>query len=514
MEAVWLGSAFIFGLFAHRLGMPTLIGYLCAGFFIAAATPLLPIADPQTDTLSHIAHAGVLLLLFSVGLKLDVKQIVKPEIAGTGIAHMLFSVIIYAPIIHFVFGKNWETALLLSSALAFSSTVLAALVLESKQELRAFHGRIAIGILIVQDLIAMGLMSATAGELPSIWSLGLLLLPLLRPALFKIMDWCEHDERLILFGLLLALVAGGMGFHALGLSGELGALVMGALCAKHDKASDLSKTLWSFKEVFLVGFFLTIGLNGMPTQTDIIFALTMVALLPVQAIIFFIVLTRFKLKSRSAFLSSITLTNFSEFGLIVAAMAMPEYLVPLALCVAFSFVVSAPLNRYAHPLFDRIEHLLTRFEKPGHHPDEAPVSTGNADTLVMGMGKMGRSAYREIEAHGGSVIGFDSDDEKARRLSNSGMSVVYADAEHANFWKSLSIGELKHVILAMDCPDAALIATRGLREAGFNGVITAHAEHAKHAEKLLKAGADDSHVTVEDAGRGLAASAIDDITKL
>ena len=131
MEAVWLGSAFIFGLFAHRLGMPTLIGYLCAGFFIAAATPLLPIADPQTDTLSHIAHAGVLLLLFSVGLKLDVKQIVKPEIAGTGIAHMLFSVIIYAPIIHFVFGKNWETALLLSSALAFSSTVLAALVLES-----------------------------------------------------------------------------------------------------------------------------------------------------------------------------------------------------------------------------------------------------------------------------------------------------------------------------------------------------------------------------------------------
>ena len=509
MEAVWLGSAFVFGLLAHRLGMPTLIGYLCAGFFIAGVTPFLPVADPQTDTLSHIAHAGVLLLLFSVGLKLDVRQIVKPEIAGTGMAHMLFSVLIYAPVIHYVFSVAWHNALLLSCMLAFSSTVLAALVLESKQELRAFHGRIAIGILIVQDLVAMGLMSATAGTLPSIWALGLLLLPLCRPLLYLIMDWCEHDERLILFGLILALVAGGMGFHALGLSGELGALVMGALCAKHDKAGDLSKTLWSFKEVFLVGFFLTIGLNGMPTLNDVLFAALMVSLLPLQALVFFIVLTRFKLKARSAFLSSVTLTNFSEFGLIAAAMIMPEYLVPLALCVAFSFVISAPLNRYAHPLFDRIEHHLTRFETEGYHPDEEPVSTGEATTLIMGMGKMGRSAYREVSRHGGDVIGFDSDSAKATRLSQEGMVVVYADAEHANFWQSLSLGKLEHVILAMDCPDAALIATNGLRKAGFEGVITAHAEHKKHARQLLRAGATDSHVTVEDAGKGLASAAID-----
>lgn len=508
MEAVWLGSAFIFGLLAHRLGMPALIGYLCAGFFIAGVTPLLPIADPQTQTLSHIAHAGVLLLLFSVGLKLDVKQIVKPEIAGTGLAHMLFSVAVYGPVIHYFFGKPWETSLLLSGALAFSSTVLAALVLESKQELRAFHGRIAIGILIVQDLIAMGLMSATSGTLPSPWAISLLLLPFFRPVLFWLMDLCEHDERLILFGLILALVAGGMGFHALGLSGELGALVMGALCAQHEKAGDLSKMLWSFKEVFLVGFFLTIGLNGMPGMEDVLFALAMVALLPIQAVVFFVVLTRFKLKARSAFLSSVTLTNFSEFGLIVAAIAFPEYLVPLALCVAFSFVLSAPLNRYAHPLFDRIEHLLKPFEREGRHPDEEPVTTGNASTLIMGMGKMGRSAYREVDSHGGTVIGFDSDSAKVSQLTKKDYNVVYADAEHANFWQSLALGELKHVILAMDCPDAALIATKGLRKAGFNGVITAHAEHKKHAQTLLKAGANESHVTVEDAGKGLAADAV------
>jgi predicted Kef-type K+ transport protein len=152
---------------------------------------------------------------------------------------------------------------MLSVALTFSSTVLAAKILESRRELRAFHGRVAIGVLIVQDLIALVVMSLASGRAPSPWALLVFLLPLLRPLLYRLLDRSGHEELLVLLGLMLALVVGGEGFEAVGLSSELGALAFGVLLAKHPRANELSDSLWSVKEVFLVGFFLQIGIGGL-----------------------------------------------------------------------------------------------------------------------------------------------------------------------------------------------------------------------------------------------------------
>ncbi len=108
---------------------------------------------------------------------------------------------------------------------------------------------------------------------------------------------------------------------------------------------ELSQSLWSIKEVFLVGFFLQIGMGGLPELDALLFALLLAVLLPLKAVLFFFLLLLFKLRARSAFLSGLSLTNYSEFGLIVANIVLPQWLIPLAIAVSLSFLISAPLYR-------------------------------------------------------------------------------------------------------------------------------------------------------------------------
>ncbi|MDP5036012.1 MAG: cation:proton antiporter [Alishewanella sp.] len=503
LEAIWIGFAFSLGLVVRAIGLPPLIGYLIAGFAISATATNISMPPEGPSIIHHIAHLGVLLLLFTVGLKLNVRSLSKPEVLGGSTLHFALSIVLILPATLFIFDVTWYQALMLAVALAFSSTVLAAKVLESKRELRAFHGRVAIGILIVQDLLALLVMSLASGTTPSPWALLVFGLPLLRPLLYKLLDASGHEDLLILFGLLLALVIGGQGFELVGLSSELGALVFGAMLAKHPRAGELSKSLWSIKEFFLVGFFLQIGIDGLPDANAWLFAGVMTLLLPLKAILFFLLLVMFKLRARSAFLTSISLTNYSEFGLIVASVVLPEWLIPLALTVALSFVVSAPLNRIAHPLYDKLCHRLLKFERNSHHPDEQPVSLGDAEVLIMGMGRTGTSAYSYlINSH--KIIAMDSDPAKVAAHQEKGIHIFYADAEDQVFWQGLDFGQVKAVILSMNDVEAKSIAAKKLRDFGFSGFIVSHSMHDDEAKDIISAGADQTYLTMSEAGVGIA----------
>lgn len=502
LEAVWIGFAFSLGLLVRLIGLPPLIGYLAAGFVITLNAKSLQLPDGK-HIIDHVAHLGVLLLLFTVGLKLNLRSLAKPEVLGGSFLHFILSAVLYAPVLYLAFELNWYNALMLGAALAFSSTVLAAKVLEGKREIRAFHGRVAIGILIVQDLFAMALMSVSQGVTPSPWALLVLGVPLLRPVLFKMLDQTGHEDLQILFGVLLAVVLGGGGFHLVGLSSELGALVFGALLASHPRAGELAKTLWGLKEFFLVGFFLNIGLGGLPDEQAWLFAGLMTLLLPIKGLLFFALLILFKLRARSAFLSGLSLTNYSEFALIVASVAMPQFLIPLALTVALSFVVSAPLNRYAHPLYEKLAHRLIPLERNLHHPDEQPVSLGDAEVLIMGMGRTGSAAYEYLE-HKTHLAALDSDPARVRHYQRLGRNVFFADAEDQVFWQGLQLGRIKAVILCLSDVEAKLIASRKLRQAGFAGLIVSHSMQKDEAEKILAAGADHTYLTMSEAGLGLA----------
>ena len=157
-EALWISFAFVLGLTVKAIGLPPLVGYLAAGFVLSGLSAATDLAIEATDVLEHIAHLGVLLLLFTVGLKLKLRSIISPEVIGGSLLHFGITCAVFAPGLYLLMELTWQTAFLLAIALSFSSTVLAAKVLETKRELRAFHGRVAIGILIMQDLIALVVM--------------------------------------------------------------------------------------------------------------------------------------------------------------------------------------------------------------------------------------------------------------------------------------------------------------------------------------------------------------------
>ena len=500
----WIVLAFFLGLLARHAGLPPLVGYLVAGFGLNAFGVE---ADPILD---HVAHAGVLLLLFSVGLKLRLASLLRAEVLAGSVLHMAINGAVLGVLFYFVGGVRLETAFMFAVALSFSSTVVAAKILESKKELRAFHGRTAIGILIMQDLIAVAFLSLAGAQTPSIWALVLLLLPLLRPLIHRLLELSGHDELLILYGLVLALVVGGASFEHFGLSSELGALLLGVLLADHKRASEMSNALWGLKEVFLVGFFLQIGISGHPTLEIVGLALLLSLLLPLKALLFFFILLLFKLRARTAFLTGLSLATFSEFGLIVASLGLkngwldPQMMVMLALTVAISFVLAAPLNRYAHALYVRLEKHLRPYESERRHPDDEPLHLGNSHIMIMGMGRVGTGAYDFLSQRKLRVIGLDSDTGKVEAHRKAGRRVLYADAEDPGLWQNLDLKGIEAILLAMPDVEANTISAKQLRQCGYQGFVSATAHFSEHLEKIKTAGADAAYNFYDEVGVGFA----------
>jgi predicted Kef-type K+ transport protein len=502
--SLWLGFAFVLGLFMRLLGLPPLVGYLTAGFLLSAQ------GYETNPLLEQVAHAGVLLLLFGVGLKLRLKSLFRLEVLAGSLLHMFIVIGLLLLLLTQVTNLSRQLALLIAIALAFSSTVVAAKVLEAKRELRAFHGRVAIGILIMQDLVAVAILSVTNGSAPSLWALGLIGIVILRPVFYRLLDLSGHGELIVLYGLLLALLIGGASFEYVGLSSELGALLLGVMLSGHKRATELANALWGLKEVLLVGFFLQIGLSGHPTLVTLQHSVWLTALLPVKALLFFFILLLFRLRARTAFLASLSLATYSEFGLIIANMGVrhgwlgEDWLVLLALTVALSFVIAAPLNRHAHGLYARMEKWLHRFESERRHPDDEPINLGHSHIVIMGMGRVGSGAYDQLVLHHQRVIGLDSDMAKVERHLKQGRRVLYADAEDPGLWSNLNLEGVHAVLLAMPEPEAKLLAIKQLRAMNFTGTITATALFSEELELFRTAGADDVYHYYEGVGAGFA----------
>ncbi|MEM6645098.1 MAG: cation:proton antiporter, partial [Bacteroidota bacterium] len=361
LDAVWIGIAFLLGLAARQVKLPPLVGYLAAGFVLYALN-----INPG-EIINNFADLGVTLLLFTIGLKLRVDTLLRPQVWGVAFTHMgLITLLIGGGLLVLALtslplltGLDLTTALLIGFALSYSSTVFAVKVLEDKGELDSIYGRTAIGILIMQDIVAVVFLAISAGKVPSSWAL-LLFLALVpaRWLLLRFMDRAGHEELLVLFGLSVAL-GGAQVFDMFNIKGDLGALMLGVFLAPHRNASGLAKSLLSFKDLFLVGFFLSIGLRGIPDLEMLFMAALLVAVVPLKGALFFGLLTKFRMRSRTSFLSALSLSNYSEFGLIVAAIGAANgwiseaWLITSAVALALSFVAASPVNTAAHALYER-----------------------------------------------------------------------------------------------------------------------------------------------------------------
>ncbi len=500
MSPLTIGVAFLLGLGARLLGLPPFVGFLLAGFALRS------LGMESTPTLEAFADTGVTLLLFSIGLKLRLRTLAAPEVWAGASLHMLATILIFAAgllglgaagLAPFS-GLDLRLALLVAFALSFSSTVFAVRVLEDKGESGSLHGRIAVGILIIQDLIAVVFLAAASGTLPTVWALGLLALPLLRPALFMLMDRCGHGELLLLFGLVLALVLGAEGFEFVGMKADLGALVLGLVAAGHPKSSELARSLMGLKDLFLIGFFLTIGLSASPSLEDLGVALLFAALVPVKASLFFLLLTRFRLRARTSLLASFSLASYSEFGLIVEAIAVANgwldahWLVICSLAVAMSFVLASPLNTSAHSIYARFHGRLHGLETAARHREDRPIDPGDAEILIFGMGRIGTPAYEVMhEQYGDVVLGLDVDGAVVREQREAGRHVIQGDAADSDFWERIALGRsgrVRLVMLAMPKHSQNLYAARRLAASEYPGLVAAMARFDDEIPELEREG--------------------------
>ena len=513
MDPIWIAVAFILGFLVKQTGLPPLIGFLAAGFLLKA------MGVDNTESLQQIGDFGVILLLFGIGLKLRLNSLFRPEIWGTATIHMGATVLLLGAA---VFGASltgiWPfssltpgTSLLVAFAASFSSTVFAVKVLEERGDSAAMAGRLAIGILIIQDLLAVIFITISLGTLPSPWALILLGLPLLRPGLQVLMDRSGHGELLVLLGVLFPL-AGAWLFETVGLKPDLGALVLGMLLAGTDKSDELSKSLLSFKDLFLVGFFLTIGLSESPTWRSLGVASLFVLVVPFKVGLFLVLLTRFKVRARASTISALSLANYSEFGLIVGSVGVAsgwigsEWIVIFALAMSLSFVLASPLNNAAHTIYARFHDRLKRLESDTRLPQDEFIDPGDAAIVVFGMGRVGTSTYQELfERFGDVVLGIDLDPDVVRGNVEQGRKVILGDAADFDFWNRVKpFTNVRLVVLAMVDHAANMYAARTLNEGDFQCVVAATARHDDEQAELRELGVHSVYNLYAEAGAGLA----------
>ena len=199
------------------------------------------------------------------------------------------------------------------------STVIASKSLEDRKEINSFHGRNSILILIFQDILALFLLLYTNETNLSFYTLLLLFTPLCIPIVKIVLVKLQSNEELqLLTSVIIALFLGGYLFEKLGLSGELGALIMGMMLSNIKFADRLGEKIWSLREILLVAFFVSLGMKLNLNQEIILNSFFLILLLVIKFLTLFFLLIFFNLRAYSSFLISISLITYSEFSLIVA----------------------------------------------------------------------------------------------------------------------------------------------------------------------------------------------------
>ena len=332
----------------------------------------------------------------------------------------------------------------------------------------------------------------------------------------RLLDVIGRGEMLVLFGVVVALGPGYAAFEAVGISGDLGALIVGLLFATHSRAIEMSKALFSVKELFLIGFFLLIGMGAAPTWTDAGLAVLLCIVLLPLAFVGFVWLGRlFGLRNRTAIRTGLVLSNFSEFSIIVAAFGVSagllaaHWLTVVTIAVALGMVASSIANAHGLRLITALTWLPAQ-EISRLQPADRPIDTSGSDVVVLGMGRVGRAAYERLVDEGGlRVLGIDNDRAVITRLEADGLNVLEGDATDLEFWSRLvSGGFVRTVVLAMAFHGSNAFALERLHEAGFDGRVVAVAQHPDQVVHLSARGVHGVLNIYAGAGHALAGLAM------
>ncbi|MDR4470802.1 MAG: cation:proton antiporter [Nitrospira sp.] len=505
------------GAIALLLRQPVIVAFIAVGILAGPAGLNWVHSADQVDLLAKL---GIALLLFVVGLKLDVQLIrsMGKVALATGLGQVLFTSATGFGLC-LLLGLDVVPALYVGIALTFSSTIIIVKLLSDKREIDALHGRIAVGFLIVQDIVvvmAMIVLSAFAGETAGAGSLGVLSSVLVTGGAFLtavglamryllpglLTRIAVSSELLVLFAIAWGVSLASLG-DVLGFSKEIGAFVAGVSLASSPFREAIASRLVSLRDFLLLFFFLTLGaqqdLQHLGAQLGPAAVLSLFVLVG-NPLIVMIIMGWMGYRKRTSFLAGLTVAQISEFSLILGAMALrlghidAPVLGLITLVGLITIGVSTYMILYSHQLYHWLGPWLGLFERRILHaegPDRAEMPAEHtAEAIIFGLGRYGSRIGEGLRAGGWRVLGIDFDPHAVQEAARRGWAARYGDAEDPELLRSLPLIGCRWVVCASPWAETNAILLDALRQQGYRGRVALTARIPSDAARFTRTGAD------------------------
>ncbi|MDR4507600.1 MAG: cation:proton antiporter [Candidatus Brocadiaceae bacterium] len=531
--ALLLAIAVAAGALALWLRQPLIMAFIAVG--ILAGPSGLDWVHSH-DQIDLFAKLGIALLLFVVGLKLDPHMVRAMGLVAlaTGLGQVLFTSLI-GYFIALGLGLPTVSALYVAIALTFSSTIIIVKLLSDKRELDSLHGRIAIGLLIVQDFVVIlaiiglsafvtrGTGNSLGSNLLMVMLKGsafLAMIGLLMRYVFPVLmgKLARSQELLVLFAIAWAAAMASLG-NFLGFSMEVGAILAGVALASTSYRNVIGARLVSLRDFLLLFFFIDLGsqlelsLLGAQLWSAIILSLFVLIGNP---LIVMVILGFMGYRKRTGFLVGLTVAQISEFSLLLGALGLSmghinaNILGLITLVGLVTIGLSTYMIKYSHLLYEWLTPWLGIFERTMHHPEdsisaEERKNASPVEVIVFGLGRYGGNVVRELQKRGVRVLGIDFDPEAVTYWREEGLPTFYGDVEDPEFPYALPLSEARWVVSTVLGQEACLTLLHNLRHHGFKGRIALTSHTMKHVISLKQAGADVVLLPFHDA----AAEAVD-----
>ena len=511
--AAMLGLAVGIGFIGRLLKQPLIVSFIAVGLIVGPQGLDLLRSIEKIHLLSEM---GIAVLLFVVGLKLDVSLIkTSGKVAlAAGLGQVLFTSV-FGYFICLWLGFEQVTSIYIAVALTFSSTIIIVKLLSDKKEIQSLHGQISIGFLIVQDIVvilamivlsAMGTQSDYSIVEEIIWvvvkGVGMIIFVII--LIRYVMRWltsllARTQELLVLFSLAWA-IALAAGSDYLGFSKEVGAFLGGISLASTPYREVISGRLVSLRDFLLLFFFIHLG-----SQVDIsligeqivpALVLSLFVLIG-NPIIVMIILGIMGYRKRTGFLSGLNVAQISEFSLILAALGLSmgqineETLGLITLVGLITIGVSTYLIMYSHQIYEYVAPALRIFEKPNPYREvgDEKIVKEEYDVIIFGLGTYGNNIARSLEGNGFKVFGVDFDPRAVKRWNRKGRAAQYGDADDPELMEILP-RDSQCVISTLPDKQINLALISYLREVNYKGKIAVTSYYGRTAKELELAGAD------------------------
>jgi Kef-type K+ transport system membrane component KefB len=521
-----VGVAAVGGALAQFLRQPLIVAFIAIGILLGPSA--LGVVAYSSE-IELFARLGIALLLFIVGLKLDLHVIrtVGPVALASGLGQVLFTSVV-GYLIGLMLGMSHVTALYVAVALTFSSTIIIVKLLSDKREVDSLHGRIAVGFLIVQDIVVVLVMIALTafGQADSgthlgrealeilLKGLGMLLAValLMRHVLPWVMHRLAHSSELLMLFAIAWAVLGAVAGDALGFSKEVGAFLAGVSIASTPYREQVAARLVSLRDFLLLFFFIELGAAldmgtlGAQVGAAVVFSLFVLIGNP---LIVMGIMGYMGYRKRTGFLAGLTVAQISEFSLILAALGLSlghldrETVGLITLVGLITISGSTYMILYSHPLYERLAPWLSVFERkvPRRESGDSAGDGGAADVLLIGLGRYGTALAENLRERGCRMFAVDFDPETVQRYQHDGYSVRYGDAEDPEFVATLPLDKVRWVVSTVRDRAINRLLLQALRQQGYRGRVAIATSSQKDAGMFAREGVDLVLVPYADAAR-------------